>query len=151
MATLYYSILCMCGFSIIKSEKERHMEDSNILTFSQIEVLDRWDRGVKSNLVMATKKVLCVFSTNWTGQSCCLLKHGPFLRDSLWRWLFIVPFDSAILVIADWPREGFLNKGMYLYSRVSQSAHYWYFGLDNFLCGVLSVHWRCLAAFLTTH
>lgn len=77
---------------------------------------------------------LC-FLTNWTSQSCCLLKRGPFLRDSLWRWLFIVPFDSAILVIADWPRDGVLNKGMYLYSRVSPSAHYWYFGLDNFYVG----------------
>lgn len=39
----------MYGFSIIKNEKGGHMENSNILTVSQIEVLDRWDRGVRND------------------------------------------------------------------------------------------------------
>lgn len=54
------------------------------------------------------------------GQPCCLLRHCSFLRDSLWSSLSFVPLDSAILVIADWPREGVLNKGILLYSKVSQ-------------------------------
>lgn len=87
---------------------------------------------------MAQKKVLLVFSTYRIGQSCCLLIYGPVLRDSLQRSLFIVSFDPTILILADWPREGVFNKGIYLYSRGSQSEQYWHFGLDNFLSGVLS-------------
>lgn len=53
----------MYGFSILKSEKRKLNGGFKLMNFPIVEVLERWDRDVQSNWVMAEKKVPFVFLT----------------------------------------------------------------------------------------
>lgn len=121
---------------IFHSKKwKRYVEDSNILTCKQVEILDTWDRSTGSSCIKVEKEVFCVLLMYGIGQSCCLLIYCSFLRDSLWRSLSFVQVYPTILVIVDWPRDGVLNKTSIFNSTVSQLGHYWHFRLYNFYVG----------------